>query len=284
MKFNREKKHIPIFILLLLLSAAGTVRSQNSPNCVTYTDDDFLTGQVFFSYGGVTAAFNQEQLRMNSTAGQTLVGSAINQQYTMSAGFWSTFLLPPSAPVVMASEGDLDDRIQVEWNPDPLSPTATSYKLYRNGALLATVDGETTSFIDFNVLAGRFYTYEVAGVNTFGEGPRGGSLGFLNPNGSITGQVKTFSGNPVLGAVVTLSPTFGAALDFDGDAMAFSEYQPHFPRQEFTLSCWVKLGDDNDGAPIFDFGSDQSKTGGCTPCRLPRARAFVSVSATARAA
>ncbi|MFN5236777.1 MAG: LamG-like jellyroll fold domain-containing protein, partial [Bacteroidota bacterium] len=254
-----KKTYIPILLLLVSLCTAGAVWSQNSPNCSTYTDDDFLTGQVFFNYGGVTSSFNQEQLRMNSTAGQLLIGSAINQEYTMSAGFWSTLLLPPAAPVIKASEGDLDDRIQVEWEPDPLSPSASSYKLYRNGALLVTVDGETTSFIDFNVLAGRFYTYEVAGVNVFGEGPRGGSLGFLNPNGSITGQVKTFSGNPVPGAVVTLSPTFGAALEFDGEGMAFAEYQPHFPREEFTVSCWVKLGDGNDNAPIFDFGSDQSK-------------------------
>ena len=245
--------------MLISLCTVHIAWSQNSPNCVTYSDDDFLTGQAFFSYGGITGAFNQEQLRVNVTAGQPLIGSAINQQYTLAAGFWSTLLLPPTSPVVMASEGDLDDRIQINWNPDPLSPSAGSYKLYRNGALLATVDGETTSFIDFNVLAGRFYTYEVAGVNSFGEGPRGDALGFLNPNGSITGEVITFSGNPVKDAVVVLSPTFGAALEFDGNSMAFAEYQAHFPREEFTISTWVKLGDDNDGTAIFDFGSGLSQ-------------------------
>jgi hypothetical protein len=250
-----KKTHIPIYILLLLLLSSGAVRSQNSPNCITFTDDDYLTGQVFFNYGGVEGSFNQEQLRLNATAGQMVIGSAINQQYTLSAGFWSTFLLPPSAPVVLASEGDLDDRIQIDWTPDPLSPAATAYKIYRNGSLLASVDGETFSFIDFNVLAGRFYTYEVAGVNTFGEGSRGNSLGFLNPNGSITGQVKTFSNNAVAGAVVRLEPTFGAAVSFDGNSMAFSEYSPVFPTSEFTLSCWVKLDNVNNGTAIFDFGS-----------------------------
>jgi hypothetical protein len=73
----------------------------------------------------------------------------------------------------MASEGDLEDRVQIDWTPDPLSPAASSYNIYRNGSLLATVGGEINSFIDFNVLAGKFYTYEVSGVNSFGEGVRG---------------------------------------------------------------------------------------------------------------
>ncbi len=250
---------MPAALVLVLLCTGMNLHAQNSPNCNTYSDDDYLTGNALFSNGSVTGAFNQQQLRMNMTAGQLIIGGTLNQNYNLSTGFWATFLLPPAAPVLMASEGDLDDRIQLGWSPDPLSPAATGYKIYRNGALLASVDGETFSFVDFNTLAGRFYTYEVSGVNSFGEGPRGSALGFLNPNGSITGQVKTFSSNPVPGAVVTLSPTFGAALEFDGNGMAFAEYQPQFPRTQFTLSCWVKLDDGNDNTSIFDFGSDLSK-------------------------
>ncbi|MEN9415017.1 MAG: hypothetical protein RLZ62_1321, partial [Bacteroidota bacterium] len=121
-----KKTHIPILFLILSLCTTGVVWSQNSPNCSTYTDDDYLTGQAFFSYGGITGAFNQEQQRLNTTAGQLLIGSAVNLEYTMSAGFWSTLLLPPAAPVVAASEGDLEDRVQINWIPDPLSPSATS--------------------------------------------------------------------------------------------------------------------------------------------------------------
>ncbi|MFN9109926.1 MAG: LamG-like jellyroll fold domain-containing protein, partial [Bacteroidota bacterium] len=253
-----KRTHILLF-MMLSLCLPGMVWAQNSPNCSTYTDDDYLTGQAFFSYGAISGAYNSNQLRVNMTAGQAVVGTSINLDYTVGTGFWASLQLPPAAPVVRASEGDLDDRVQIDWTPDPLSPAANSFKIYRNGALLATVDGETYSFIDFNVLAGKFYTYEVAGVNVFGEGFRGSALGFLNPNGVVTGQVKSSTGNPVPGAVVTLTPTIGASARFGGDDMIFSEYNPSYPRSQFTLSCWVKIDDGNDNTAIFDLGSHIGK-------------------------
>ncbi len=253
-------KHIvPLLLWAMLLTMnSQTARAQSSPNCETFSDNDYLQSTFFFNYGNVSNAFNAK-MRTYMTVGQPLIGGYYNQQVKGSFGFWSTFLMPPAAPTVIASEGDLEDRIQINWAPDPLSPASTSFKLYRNGALLATVDGETFSFLDFNVIAGRFYTYEVAGVNTFGEGVRGKNLGFLNPNGVVTGQVKSFAGNPVPGTLVTLTPTLGTSGLFEGDDMAFAEYNPVYPRDQFTLSTWVKIGAGNDNAAIFDLGSTISK-------------------------
>jgi len=253
----KDIKHI-LLAGVLLFALSGAAWSQSSPNCTTASDNDFLTGKAFFNYGSVSNSFNTKN-RVNLTLGQPVVGTYFGQLNKGTYGFWSRFLLPPAAPMVIASEGDLEDRVQVDWNPDPLSPAATAYKIYRNGSLLASVDGETFSFLDFNVIAGKFYTYEVSGVNTFGEGTRGSNLGFLNPNGVVTGQVKSLSGNPVPGAIVTLTPTIGTAALFAGDDMAFSEYNPEYPRSQFTLSCWVKLGAGNDGTSIFDLGSTISK-------------------------
>jgi hypothetical protein len=230
--------------------------AQSSPNCVTATNENTLTGSVFLNYGTTTDAFNV-QARTNYTIGQPVVGTNFGQDYIGGLGYWSRFLLAPLAPVLTVTEGDLEDRIQVNWEPDPLSPSASNgFKIFRDGALLASVDGETTSYIDFNVIAGTFYNYEVQGINQFGEGNRSSAIGFLNPNGVVTGQVRTFSNNPVPGAVVSLTPTLGTAIDFDGvDDFAFAEYNAAFPTDEFTLSCWVKLGEGNDQSPIFDFGS-----------------------------
>ncbi|MFM8487481.1 MAG: hypothetical protein ACKOCH_14225, partial [Bacteroidota bacterium] len=158
-----------------------------------------------------------------------MVDTVCGQQYKGAGVVWARFLRPPAPPEVRASEGDLEDRVQVDWTPDPLSPAGTSYKIYRNGALLASVDGETYTFIDFNVIAGKFYTYQVAAVNSFGEGSPGSALGFLNPNGVVTGQVKSNNNNPVPGAIVTLSPTIGASARFGGDDMIFTEYSAAFP-------------------------------------------------------
>jgi hypothetical protein len=220
-----------------------------------------LTGKVFFNYGSLTNA-RSASTRSSLTLGQPVVGIVIGETLNLGFGFWTRFLLSPSAPAVEATQGDLPDRVQINWSPDPLSPAPSTYKIYRNGALLATVDNETFAFIDFNVLAGQFYTYEIAGVNQFGEGRRGSSLGFLNPNGVITGQIKSFSGNPVVGATVKLSPTIGGAVSFNGLSTVFTEYSPTFPRAKFTLSCWAKIGNGNpttQNAGIFDFGSSIGK-------------------------
>ncbi len=229
-----------------------------SVNCRSVSSENVLNGEVFFNYGSASNALNPAT-RSSFTVGQPVVGTNFGTETNTGFGFWTRFLLSPSAPSVAATEGDLPDRVQISWRPDPLSPAAVSYKLYRDGALLATMDGETFSFLDFNVLAGQFYTYEVAGVNEFGEGYRGSSLGFMNPNGVVTGQVKTFSNNPVVGAVVTLSPTIGTALEFDELGSAFVEYDTAFPSNAFTISAWVKLGEGNDEAGIFDLGSHVGK-------------------------
>ncbi|MCF8247141.1 MAG: T9SS type A sorting domain-containing protein [Saprospiraceae bacterium] len=251
-------QHLILPVLFLLLT--GSLHSQNtSPNCAAVSDENYFTGEVFFNYGSMSNAFNSIT-RTSFTVGQPLVGTNFGQDFTGGFGFWTRFLLPPNAPVVTASEGDLEDRVQVDWRPDPLSPPASGgFNIYRNEALLAHVDPDTRSFIDFNVLAGKFYTYEVAGVNNFGEGYKGAVLGFLNPNGVVTGQVKTFSGNPVPGASVTLSPTIGRAIEFDGNSMLFTPYVPSLSPSQFTVSCWVKLGDGNDDSGILDLGSSIGK-------------------------
>ena len=61
--------------------------------------------------------------------------------------------------------------------PPSNSPTAgvvsgaSGYKVYRNGALLTTVDASTTSYHDEAPL-GMDLTYEVEAYNIYGIGPR----------------------------------------------------------------------------------------------------------------
>ena len=242
----------------LVFWSIGFILAQNSPDCIAIGDQDYLTGQVNFNYGSTTNAYNKNS-RANITVGQPLVGNLLGQNYKGALGFWSRFLQAPTPPEIIVTEGDLEDRIQIKWSADPLSPTPTSYKIYRDGSLLSTVDGETFSMIDFNVIAGKFYTYEVSGVNSFGEGSTNSTLGFLNPNGVVTGQIKSQNGNPVVDAIVQLTPTTGNTLYFDGSSMAFANYAPSYPRNAFTISCWVKLDEGNDTTAILDLGSTIKK-------------------------
>ncbi|MEY3367798.1 MAG: hypothetical protein RI973_953 [Bacteroidota bacterium] len=229
-----------------------------SQNCKSVSSENVLTGDVFLNIGSVSNGLNTS-IRSSFTLGQPVVGVNYGTEVNSAFGFWTRFLLTPSAPSVKASEGELAGHVQINWQPDPLSPAATSYKIYRNGSLLSTVDEDARSIVDFNVLAGQFYKYEVAGVNQFGEGYRGESLGFVNPNGVVTGQLTTSSGNPVPGGTVTLSPALGQSVMFRGMGTAFAEYTPEFPTANFTVSAWVKLDSLSDAAGIIDLGSHIGK-------------------------
>lgn len=118
------------------------------------------------------------------------------------------------------------------------------------------VDGEIFFFLDFNVFVGKFYIYEVSGVNMFGEGKCGFFFGFFNFNGVVMGKVEIFSGNVVLGVIVIFMFIFGYLIVFNGvDDMVFVEYNLVFFCDEFMVFVWVKLGDGNDNVGIIDFGS-----------------------------
>ena len=109
----------------------------------------------------------------------------------------------------------------------------------------------------FNVQAGEPYEYGVIPKNQFGPGNEGTDVGFVNPNGVVLGKVTTQNNNPVQGAVVTLTPTVGQSMYFDGNgANICLSHHPALHTEMFTASAWVKLGDGNDRSGILDLGSD----------------------------
>lgn len=177
--------------------AGGKSHSGNDKNSVQLTIGNPFWGQV--------GSFSQ---------GRSVVG-----------GFYSYYQLEPQAPQAKASEGEFLDRIVVEWEviDDRTGPPVTEQltKIYRNGLLLATVPLSQTTYQDYNVFPGEFYTYEIVTTNTNdGSGLRDSwtlpVVGFLNPNGRITGNVESRNGVPVDDVKVTLTPNLGRSLLFDG--------------------------------------------------------------------
>ena len=248
-----------LFFLCLGLFFVPTIMgAQASPNCETIRVDDYYIGRTFFNHGSVSNSVNTK-IQLSATVGQTITGSFFGTGVKGGYGFWAGFTMPPKPPSVLASQGDLEDRIEIKWTPDPLSPAATSYKVYRNNSLLTTLDGDTYSFIDFNVIAGTFYTYSVSGINSSGEGNRSSALGHVNPNGIVTGRITSATGNPVAETIVTISPTLGSSLRFSGDDMAFTQYNSKLPKNNFTISAWIKLDSANDNTAILDMGSNLYK-------------------------
>ncbi len=217
-------------------------------------------GEVNFIYGTTTNAFSNIN-KSDIIVGQPLVGSITSQPYTSEYGIWSILRMPPQAPAVMASQGDFPDRVLINWSEDPLGPTSSEgFIVLRDDAYLTSVDPGISQFIDFNVQAGEFYEYKIIGKNTFGDGVAGVSVGFVNPNGVVSGKIQTSNGNPVPGAMVTLTPTIGQSLAFGGEGENICiSYDEALPTDMFTVSAWVKIGDSHDSDGIIDLGSDLNK-------------------------
>ncbi len=249
-----------IAIQLLLVSLLTTALAQTATNCDPTANQPITGGELLINYGSATNVVSFRN-RSSYTIAQPLVGYQYAQPYSSQDGFWARFLMPPQAPAVVVSQGDFPDRVLIRWALDPLSSEAKEgYVVLRDGAFLAQVGQDITQFVDFNVQAGEFYEYSVYGRNQFGSGVQGRAVGFVNPNGIVTGKLETFSGNPVIGAVVKLTPTIGRSLHFDGvsDYLCVT-HLPVVPTNMWTVSAWVKIDDGYNRDGIIDLGSDLNK-------------------------
>jgi hypothetical protein len=243
-----------IFLLLALwCSAAAQAQAQQDPSCASgVVGAETYTGGIFFNYGSVSGAFNNKN-RHSSSVGEPLIGIFYSKENVGGAGFWTRFIAPPSAPTVVATQGDLLDRIQLKWTPDPLSPSFDGgFNIYRDGILIGSTDKTARSFNDFNVIAGVPYNYEVRGINIYGEGAPGKALGFQVPNGTVTGLVETLNGSPVPGALVTLTPMQGFSAQFGptdgGFAQADTATKTLLPlNSPWSLTFWMNT--DSASAP-----------------------------------
>lgn len=194
--------------------------------------------------------------------GEALVGTVNSSDgYSHSFGQFSFYLKKPEAPIVNPSAGDYPDKIAVEWENDILSPPSLGgYKLYRDDSYLAPLDFAMEHYNDQNVYPAEMYNYAVKGQNSFGWGPLGENTGFVNPNGRITGHIKTSThNNPVPGVEVTLTPYLGKSILFDGN----NDYiqAPDLPEGNAgTIEMWFKPGSADHINYLFTNGNDNQRT------------------------
>jgi Concanavalin A-like lectin/glucanases superfamily/Secretion system C-terminal sorting domain len=252
---------IKLYISICMLALGVSVlQAQQATDCDPLASLPVSQGEININYGSVTNAFSFRN-RSSFTVAQPFIASSVGKEFTMQTGFWTRFLLPPKAPQVTATQGEFPDRVLIDWNLDPLSSEPVEgYVVTRDGAFLSQVDRKVTQFIDFNVQAGEIYDYGVYGRNQFGNGSEGRSLGFVSPNGVITGLVTTPNRNPVPGAIVRLEPIVGTAMAFNGtNSHLCISHKSVVPNEMWTVSAWVKIGATHDSDGIIDFGSDIDK-------------------------
>ena len=249
--------HWAVHCCLCLLSLPLTAQSEE--NCDPVDGRPVAKTTVTISYGATAGARDRDRTTESTLLlGQPTIGAGYGDEVRTDLGFYARFLLPPAAPYVRATQGEFPDRIQVSWKTDLLSTQSTDgYVVQRDGAFLAEVDAQTTTYIDFNVQAGERYTYTIIGRNDFGRGLPGDDVGFTNPNGVVTGQITTRTGNPVAGAYVTLEPTVGTSLAFDGvDDYVCLTYDSTLASPQFTVSTYVKLASNDAAGTLLDRGKD----------------------------
>lgn len=223
---------------------------------LTCEPDIEYQGEVFLNYGSVSNAVNSDN-RTAFSLGQPVVGEAVSADDRSAYGFYSRFLLPPSELILTASQGDFPDEVQLSWVVDPLSPVASNgFKVFRDGIWLADLGKDIRQYIHSNAQSGQFYEYEVIGYNSFGAGYARSVVGFVNPNGYVSGEVVTTSGNPVPGVVVQLTPKTGTSLYFNGaNAQLCIDHNDAYTSDVFTASVYVKMTEDNMDKMIIDRGS-----------------------------
>ncbi|HEX5113010.1 MAG TPA: LamG domain-containing protein, partial [Saprospiraceae bacterium] len=223
-------------------------------------DTGAYAGSAFFNFGS-SARIKSNTYKSALVVGQTFVGYTENVNNNSTLGFYSRYFLPPFALQVKATQGDLLDRILVTWEVDQLGPSATEgFDIYRDGSFIAHLEPGIYSYNDFNVVAGRAYTYCVSAKNLFGESVCSEAVGFQVPNGVVTGWISTINGTPVPDAEVILTPLpgyqdvpqgFSAKFD-QGDGafiMQDSTTTPFLPApgQNWTIAFWIKTDMTNNG-------------------------------------
>ena len=130
---------------------------------------------------------------------------------------------PPSAPTGLTATAVSESRIDLTWQASPESGLV-SYKIYRDGVLVATVGGTTTSYSDTTGLtASTAYTYRVSAVNAAGEGEQSAPATATTPAPPVVNDPPVAIGQAVTTAEDTPTPTITlTASDTEGDPLTFA--------------------------------------------------------------
>ncbi|MBL4651239.1 MAG: hypothetical protein JKY53_00030, partial [Flavobacteriales bacterium] len=236
MNIHKQVKRCALSFALSLGAVAGYAQCDNSGTNV----------ELLQNHGA--GALLSPQHRVQVVFGQPLISTpTYSTDKSYVAGYWSRLLIAPSVGSLNASDGDEPDRIVLNWSlaPNTSAPDG-GYNIYRNGSLLNTVANDIYTFNDFNVIPGVFYEYAVSGKNSYGEGVPFSDVGYVNPNGVVSGRITTFAGNSVEGAVVALTPSTNLSVNFQGAGGIYVDTivgnaAPIFD-SIFTVSLWMKAG------------------------------------------
>ncbi len=255
-KPNREKtmKNLVtryLFPVLIVIYGSRNLNAQEE------CDPQYSIYNFSIVNGAVFGMNTENKVQMNAVGPLAGVTPKYQSDNSAATGFWGYYLTEPFPPIVTASDGDHDARIEISWilQDDQIGSPITGdlTTIYRNGSLLTTVPITQTTFQDFNVFPGEFYDYEISVENELGFSYSGSDVGFLNPNGLVLGTVKTLNQVPVADVEVRLSPNLGLAVEFDGvsDFVVFDSLTVLPVDSAYTIEGWFRAYPDFTSQTIF---------------------------------
>jgi len=146
-----------------------------------------------------------------------------------------------------ASDGhnDYHGYVYLTWSYSPTYTPFTGFNIYRDDVLLTTLLSRVTSFSDHSAIPGTRHLYSIEAFCGLDVSPRQSDIGFIKPNGIITGTVTTPNNNPVSGVRVGLDPSLGHSINVDDGAWVIPLSESSAFNQDFTLETWVKTSETN---------------------------------------
>jgi chitodextrinase len=137
----------------------------------------YRDGNLLTSVNGTTTTYKDSAVTPNTSYAYSIEASdAVGNGSGQSAQLPVTTLPipqdnePPSVPANLRMTNITYTAVDLAWDPSTDNTGVTGYTIYRNGILLNSVNGATTTYPDSTVTAGASYTYTVEAFDAAGNG------------------------------------------------------------------------------------------------------------------
>lgn len=152
-------------------------------------------------------------------------------------------IAPAGMPAIQgfkASDGAFESRIVLNWQK---VDKAVGYRIFRDNEQITSIsDAGTLTYTDRDVNPGTLYTYRLEAFDDCSVTPHvtASDVGFILPNGRITGNISTPNGQVVEGVEVRATPILGGAYRFTGNNTSIQVQGIELDiLRNFTLEEWI---------------------------------------------